>query len=345
MYFRAANISKTTRDGSEVKTMAPSRLAQLLLIGSSLAVAAVTFAQPPSPGVLERGKAVYDASCATCHGADGRAETPAGRLLTPRPRNFADPVEMARVTVDRIYHAIKEGRPGTAMPAWGSFLTETQIGDVIDYLRSLTKPLPPTLSLEALSLEIGRRIYHKECAFCHGADGGADTEAAKVLRPRPRHLADPVEMARVDDGRMYSAIKLGRPGTGMAGWGELLSPAEIIDVMRYVRTLVKPLPAGMTSAQIDLAAGRKIYEAHCVSCHGEKGNGQTPLGQYLKPPPRDFTRVAEMARISDKEMAQVIAQGSPGTAMAPWSGILNADDTRRVILFIRQSFQLAPQRP
>jgi mono/diheme cytochrome c family protein len=125
----------------------------------------------------------------------------------------------------------------------------------------------------------------------------------------------------------------------MGGWGELLSPAEIIDVMRYVRSLEQPLPAGMKRAGLDVLSGGQIYREHCVPCHGEKGNGQTALGLTLVPRPRDFTNAQEMARLSDKEMAQAIAHGRPGTAMASWGGILNSEDVRRVILFIRKTFQ------
>lgn len=337
------DVVEPVRRKGEVNRMKTHRLLKGFLLGINLVWATPLAAQVPPMGVLERGKVVYDGHCAYCHGADGKADTPVGRLLTPHPRNFGDPVEMARVTVDRIYHAIKEGRPGTAMPAWGQVLGETQIGDVIDYVRSLASPKATTLSIEQLSLEIGRRIYEKECEICHGKDGRADTEAAKVLRPSPRNLADPIETARVDDGRMYSAIKLGRRGTGMAGWGELLSPAEIIDVMRYVRSLVQPLPAGMTKAGLDVAVGEQIYRHDCVPCHGEKGDGKTPLGQSLVPRPRDFNKPQELKRAGDKEMAQVIAQGIPGTAQAPWSGILNAEDIRRVIAYIRLTFQGSPK--
>lgn len=312
-------------------------LLAFLLLGFGLIWAAPLAAQPPAPAPHERGKALYETRCAVCHGPDGRADTPVGRTLKPRPRNFSDPVEMARVTVDRIYHAIKEGRPGTAMAGWGQVLTETEIGDVIDHIHSLATPRGPALSAQQLSLEVGRRIYARECAFCHGADGRADTEAAKVLLPRPRDFADPIEMAGLDDGRMYSAIKLGRPGTAMGGRGELLSPAEIIDVMRYIRALVQPLPAGMTRARLDAVVGERIYRQHCVVCHGEKGDGLTPLGQNLVPRPRDFTKASPS--VSDKDLAQVIARGSPGTAMAPWLGVLSSEDIRRVVLFIRQAFQ------
>lgn len=322
--------------------MRRGRVSTLLWLSLSLAWTASAVAQAAVPSAHERGKTLYETYCAVCHGVDGRADTPVGRMLLPHPRNFADPIEMARLTVDRIYHTIKEGRPGTAMAAWEQVLTETQIGDVIDYLRSLAVPSGRALTAEQLSIEVGRRIYERDCAVCHGVSGRADTDAGKVLRPSPSQFANPIEMARLDDGRMYAAIKLGRPGTAMGGWGELLSPVEIIDVMRYVRTLAQPSATGTGAGQLDLSVGQQVYRQHCVQCHGEKGDAQTPLGQSLTPHPRDFTQVREMTAISDRDLTQAIALGKPGTAMAPWRGVLNSDDIRRVVLYIRRTFQRAP---
>jgi mono/diheme cytochrome c family protein len=306
-----------------------------LLLAAGLAWTAPLAAQ--TSAAHERGRALYERHCAVCHGLDGRGDTPVGRLLKPHPRNFTDPIEMARLTVDRIYRAIKEGRPGTAMASWKDVLTETEIGDVIDTIHGFSSAGKTALSAERLSLEVGRRIYERECAYCHGVDGRADTEVARVLNPPPRNFADPVAMARVDDGRMYLAIYRGRPGTAMGGRGELLTGPEIIDVMRYVRTLVRPAP-GTTPAQLDVRVGEQIYRQHCVACHGEQGDGRTAVGAHLAPPPRDFTRTREMAAIGDAELAQAILHGVPGTAMAPWEGVLNKEDVRRVMLFIRRSF-------
>ena len=246
---------------------------------------------------------------------------------------------MARVTVDRMYRSIRDGRPGTAMAGWKELLTETQIGDVIDYIHDLaTSGRKPAIAPQQLSLEVGRRIYQRECAYCHGTDGRADTNTAKVLDPPPRNFTDPVEMARVDDGRMYMAIFRGRPGTAMGGRGEQLAAAEIIDVMRYIRTLVKPLPQGFTASQLDIEVGKRLYSRYCVACHGASGDARTPLAEHLSPPPRDFTDAKAMAAIGDDRLAHSILAGVPGTAMAPWEGVLNKEDARRLVAYLRQRF-------
>jgi mono/diheme cytochrome c family protein len=38
----------------------------------------------------------------------------------------------------------------------------------------------------------------------------------------------------------------------------------------------------------DPAAGKKVYDVNCASCHGPDGKADGPLGQALKPPPRNF---------------------------------------------------------
>lgn len=38
--------------------------------------------------------------------------------------------------------------------------------------------------------------------------------------------------------------------------------------------------------------GKKLYQAHCIQCHGPEGRGNGPEGQKLTSPPTDLTKVA-----------------------------------------------------
>jgi mono/diheme cytochrome c family protein len=131
----------------------------------------------------------------------------------------------------------------------------------------------------------------------------------------------------------------------MGGWRELLAPTEIIDLIRYIRKLPGPLPAGMRPGDLDVLVGKEIYGHYCVGCHGEHGNAETPLGRQLHPHPRNFTSPIEMESKDDQVLTQSIVRGIHGTAMAPWEGVLNKEDVRRVIVFIRQSFVPARLEP
>lgn len=316
-------ISKSTR-----------ATATLVLVGMSCWAQA----QAPSEFVIAQGETVYRQHCAVCHGQGGRPNTPAGQLLSPKPRDFSDPVDMARVSFDQMYTAIKDGRPGTAMAPWNTVLTDVQIGHVIDYIHTFVPASVRSAPYEA-SVELGRRLYRRSCVVCHGNDGQADTQAARMLDPPPVAFADPVAMARVDDGRMYMAITKGVPGSGMSSWEHALVPAEVIDLMRYIRTLEQPLPANMSEADLDVTVGGNVYAKHCVACHGATGNGRTTLTESLGRFPLDFSDAGAMRAVSEDSLRQTILHGRPGTAMAPWRGILNEEDVRRVIVYIQRTFQ------
>jgi mono/diheme cytochrome c family protein len=85
--------------------------------------------QEPSPAErIEAGRRVFAGSCgmAYCHGTDGVGGT-APRL---RDRDY---------TAERLTQIIKEGIPGTAMPAFGRGLDREQIGQLVAFLLSVNR--------------------------------------------------------------------------------------------------------------------------------------------------------------------------------------------------------------
>jgi mono/diheme cytochrome c family protein len=95
----------------------------------------------------------------------------------------------------------------------------------------------------------------------------------------------------------------------------------------------------------DAAAGKKIYEMNCFSCHGATGKGDGPVGAALNPPPRDFSK-GDFKFDSDKngtpgtddDLELVIQKGAGAFGgsmlMAPWP-TLSDDDVANVIAYIR----------
>lgn len=82
---------------------------------------------------VERGRKIFTARCATCHGNRGRGGGPAAAPLDPKP---ADLVVMAPQHTDGDFAwRIATGRG--AMPAWENVLSEEQIWDVVNYLKAL----------------------------------------------------------------------------------------------------------------------------------------------------------------------------------------------------------------
>lgn len=82
---------------------------------------------------LARGKKLFQANCASCHGAQGKGDGPAGAALNPKP---ADLAAMAGQHPDGDFAwKIEHGRG--AMPAWKGTLSEAQIWDTVNFIQSL----------------------------------------------------------------------------------------------------------------------------------------------------------------------------------------------------------------
>jgi mono/diheme cytochrome c family protein len=95
--------------------------------------------QPMPNGLVgnpAKGKAFYDANCATCHGVKGDGKGPRAYFINPKPRNFIDPLSRASLNRPAIYAATSRGRLGTEMPAWRTVLTEQEMANVAEYVFS-----------------------------------------------------------------------------------------------------------------------------------------------------------------------------------------------------------------
>lgn len=74
-------------------------------------------------------------SCATCHGRRGNGKGPMSSHFTPPPRNLTC-VRSANIPDGQVFWTIKNGSPGTDMPAHKNF-SDDQIWQLVAYLRSL----------------------------------------------------------------------------------------------------------------------------------------------------------------------------------------------------------------
>ncbi len=76
---------------------------------------------PAGPSPTVEARQVYKSVCAACHGEDGTGNTPAGKALTPPPRNYTDKAWQASVTDEQLSATILGGGAAVgkspAMPA------------------------------------------------------------------------------------------------------------------------------------------------------------------------------------------------------------------------------------
>jgi mono/diheme cytochrome c family protein len=83
----------------------------------------------------ESAAELYTKDCASCHGRDGRAKTFKAKLN--HARNLTDPEWQGRVSDERIFNSIMNGKG--KMPVFGKKLSEQEIDSLVAYVRGLKK--------------------------------------------------------------------------------------------------------------------------------------------------------------------------------------------------------------
>ena len=95
-----------------------------------------------TPVDVAKGKEIFTAQCAMCHGAMGKGDGIAAAALKPKPRDLSDPKYMAGLKNDYIRMLLKKGGASVGksplMPALGAAMTDEQLTNVIAFVRSLS---------------------------------------------------------------------------------------------------------------------------------------------------------------------------------------------------------------
>ena len=163
----------------------------------------------------ENGKRIYEKYCVKCHGEDGSVSE-YGRARKARDlrtnRLFISPKELL-VTV-------KYGVYGREMKGWSDILTNDEVKDVAQYIRTLSyKPDPKN----------GEGLFNLRCASCHAKEG-----AAKKLFGAPD-----LDMSPLGEREMAQVIRFGRHNTVMFPKETILLNPEIANIVAYLISIKK----------------------------------------------------------------------------------------------------------
>jgi mono/diheme cytochrome c family protein len=93
-------------------------------------------------------------------------------------------------------------------------------------------------------------------------------------------------------------------------------------------------PVKATPASV--AAGKKLYDTQCATCHGATGKGDGKMAASITgAKPSDFTDGTWKHGSTDGEIFTLIRDGSKGTGMRGYAARMKPDDIWNVVNYLR----------
>ncbi len=226
---------------------------------------------------VDRGKVLYKAYCAQCHGFTGKGDGPAAAGLEPKPAIHAN-MPFEKLPMEYLYNVINHGGPAVGkspnMPYWGLTIGQQGVADVIAYVKVTFKGIPDVaaaagrvqngvcvqprktakapedflvkaspLSSSPRTIKAGKELFLRTaqpiaCMMCHGEQGDGNGLMGAALAPPPRNFTCGTMMKDIPDGQLFWIIKNGSPGTGMMSFASL-PDEQVWQLIHYIRSLAK----------------------------------------------------------------------------------------------------------
>jgi DMSO reductase family type II enzyme heme b subunit len=269
--------------------MRPAGAAIAIFLFSLSQVWAQETKQPTVPSTAKSsadqraGQQLYQKWCMNCHGELGDGAGPAADFLHPRPRDFRQGLFKIRTTKSGqlpsdqdLYTVITNGMPGTAMPAWGTTLSEPERRQLVLFLKTFSRRFarastPPEpikfgarVPTSAKSVAEGKRLFREiECFKCHGDEGRADGPSAPELTDdwgapiRPANLHKPWNFRGGHTPEaLYLRLQSGISGTPMPSFADSLNEEKTWHLVNYVMSLWPDPQGNVPPLQVALKARR-----------------------------------------------------------------------------------------
>lgn len=174
--------------------------------------------------------------------------------------------------------------------------------------------------------ETGRTLFIDNCAVCHGTGGTGGpgfpdlTAGVWLWGGAPQTIADTIRVginSTNEETRVSQMIAFGRDG--------VLDGEQVRSVAAYVRSLSDGELKEHDRLRVD--AGRNVFTANCVACHGEDGRGSTDAGA---PSLKDAVWIYG----GDAQSVFSSIYGGRQGHMPTWEGRLSPVDIKLLALYV-----------
>ena len=233
----------------------------MMLVAGAVAFVVSCTTDQPQPEPPSQGEQAYLGYCAMCHGDGGAGNGPLAAALEEasgtRPARLDDEERLTALGREELIRVVMVGglhsNRSPLMPPWAGRIDSTLIAEIVDHVLTLPagKPATPSATIEHYlaapegSADDGRRLYVFYCSACHGPKGAGNGFYADTLHARnnirPRNLTDSKYFRTKTDEELFVTITLGGAHGGMSpfmpAWSVTLTPAEIKDLISYIRAI------------------------------------------------------------------------------------------------------------
>ncbi|HWP94296.1 MAG TPA: cytochrome c [Gammaproteobacteria bacterium] len=109
---------------------------------------------------FRRGAVHYAAMCATCHGAPGREPDELAAGMMPKPPRLAETAH--RWSPAELYVIVRDGVRMTGMPAWGVTHEESELWNIVAFVRALPQLTPQAYTMVTTATEDHHHDHHDQ---------------------------------------------------------------------------------------------------------------------------------------------------------------------------------------
>ncbi len=200
--------------------------------------------------MMKRGKDIFDQTCAGCHGKDGTGLKQGG--FNVQPRNLTKSI----LSEEQIFQIAKKGAfhwgaVTTGMPAWEGVYDDDSLKAVAHYVydrfakeshKKVEELSYDSSKLSAKALKRGKKIFFRNCAYCHGKEGKGNG----VATYNPEKSIFPYDLTKIllTEKQIFLFAKYGGRHWGsqkddMPGWSVKYDDETLMGVAKYVETQIK----------------------------------------------------------------------------------------------------------
>ena len=173
----------------------------------------------------------------------------------------------------------------------------------------------------------GRALFQENCTPCHGKAANGRGEDSAGLNPPPANFTDPQFMREETPYDFFQMITVGKVGSAMPAWGEVLSSQDRWDLVSYLW--------GVRTGSGDLTQAQGTYLSECASCHGPKAEGKGIYSSLLRRPVPDLSTVQALVHKSDSQIFATVSNGISGTPMPAFGTRLTESERWATVAYLR----------